>query len=217
MATTMSEYGAAINRPLSDIVGLSTDTKPLDKIEGVQIQNGSTFTEMDTNKIYAYDAENRQWKLQSSGGGGGGGSVTGTPILVTPTAIAGTINEAARVITLKGGSSVLLPSGERRTVSGSQYYIFTEPINSFSFVSASNLSSIVYVLFTCGTNMIINYSKGSSTWYDVLDNNGNKVTDLMIEGKTYYLQCRIETIRGNIDNITGVVTEYDEPIAYKIQ
>ncbi len=62
MATTMSRYGASFNRQLCEIVGLSTDTKPIDIVEGVYIQNGSKFIEMDTDKKYLYDAENKQWK-----------------------------------------------------------------------------------------------------------------------------------------------------------
>lgn len=36
--------------------GLSTDTKPTDGV-----RNGSKFREMDTQKIYKYDEENKQW------------------------------------------------------------------------------------------------------------------------------------------------------------
>lgn len=36
--------------------GLSTDTKPS------AAPNGSVFIEMDTSKIYFYDAENKEWK-----------------------------------------------------------------------------------------------------------------------------------------------------------
>ena len=35
--------------------GLSTDTKPLD------VANGSAFIEMDTSKLYFFDAENPIW------------------------------------------------------------------------------------------------------------------------------------------------------------
>lgn len=70
MANTMSKYGSNTNRPLSEIVGLSTDTKPTDSIEGVQIQNGSIFRELDTGKKFLFDAENTTWNEVSSGGGG---------------------------------------------------------------------------------------------------------------------------------------------------
>ena len=60
--TTMSKYGDKINKPLCEIVGLSTDTKPIDMIEGIYIQNGSKFIEMDTDKKYLFDAVNKQWK-----------------------------------------------------------------------------------------------------------------------------------------------------------
>lgn len=39
-----------------DLYGLSTDEKP---VEGVT--NASTFYEMDTKKIYLFDAENKVW------------------------------------------------------------------------------------------------------------------------------------------------------------
>lgn len=74
MANTMSKYGSNTNRPLSEIVGLSTDTKPTDSIEGIKIQNGSSFRELDTGKRFLFDAENITWNEVSSGGGGGGGS-----------------------------------------------------------------------------------------------------------------------------------------------
>ena len=40
-----------------DIRGLSTDNKPT-----VNIPNGSTFIEMDSGKIYFYDADSNEWK-----------------------------------------------------------------------------------------------------------------------------------------------------------
>lgn len=38
-----------------DLRGLSTDNKPTD------VPNGSTFLEMNTSKVYVFDAENSQW------------------------------------------------------------------------------------------------------------------------------------------------------------
>ncbi len=40
------------------MVGLSTDSKPTD----VSIGNGWMFIEMDTKKIYFYDAANTTWR-----------------------------------------------------------------------------------------------------------------------------------------------------------
>lgn len=48
---------------LVELRGLSTDTKPTvydEKIDSY-IDNGSTFIEIDTGKIYFYDLENEQW------------------------------------------------------------------------------------------------------------------------------------------------------------
>lgn len=38
--------------------GLSTDTKPT----GAEVANGSCFLEMDTSKIYFYDADGAEWQ-----------------------------------------------------------------------------------------------------------------------------------------------------------
>lgn len=40
-----------------DYRGLSTDTKPV----GVNVGNGSSFIEIDTGKIFLYDAEGEEW------------------------------------------------------------------------------------------------------------------------------------------------------------
>ena len=38
-----------------DYTGLSTDTKPTD------VQNGASYLEIDTGKVYMFDAENIAW------------------------------------------------------------------------------------------------------------------------------------------------------------
>lgn len=43
-----------------DFNGLSSDTKPL-IADYPNMKNGSSFLEMDTKKIYFYDAENNEW------------------------------------------------------------------------------------------------------------------------------------------------------------
>lgn len=42
----------------ADLRGLSTDSKPTNNIP-----NGSTFIEMDSGKVYMWDAGNGQWRL----------------------------------------------------------------------------------------------------------------------------------------------------------
>ena len=42
---------------ISTYFGLSTDTKPTESVG-----NGSAFLEMDTGKIYFFDAENVTWR-----------------------------------------------------------------------------------------------------------------------------------------------------------
>lgn len=48
--------GATIQ--VSTYFGLNSDTKPTDDTVG----NGSAFVEMNTGKLYFYDAENSEWK-----------------------------------------------------------------------------------------------------------------------------------------------------------
>lgn len=44
-----------------ELRGLSTDEKPLE-IGEKKIDNGCTFIEMDTGKVYLFDLENEEWK-----------------------------------------------------------------------------------------------------------------------------------------------------------
>lgn len=41
--------------------GLSTDTKPTETFQGLEIPNGSSFLEIDTQNMVFYDAENKTW------------------------------------------------------------------------------------------------------------------------------------------------------------
>lgn len=54
MAITFNPY----SKQTDEYVGLSTDTKPTDA------RNGSSFYEMDTKKMFLFDAEHGQWLEQ---------------------------------------------------------------------------------------------------------------------------------------------------------
>lgn len=54
----LTEEGEVIS---AELRGLSDDTKPTE-IGNKKIANGSVFIEMDTQKIFFFDAENEQWK-----------------------------------------------------------------------------------------------------------------------------------------------------------
>lgn len=41
--------------------GLSTDTKPVETFQGLEIPNGSSFFAIDTQSVVFYDAENKEW------------------------------------------------------------------------------------------------------------------------------------------------------------
>lgn len=91
---TVIKQGNAYNRRVISLEGLSTDTKPVEyfietdsngvEVARVYIENGSTFTEIDTGKLFMYDAENNTWyEIETSGGGGGGGTGTDNYNLLT--------------------------------------------------------------------------------------------------------------------------------------
>lgn len=44
-----------------EISGLSTDDKPTVSFNGAEIVNGCKYIEINTGKVYLYDAENEQW------------------------------------------------------------------------------------------------------------------------------------------------------------
>ena len=44
-----------------EICGLSTDEKPINAINGIDIVNGSTFVEMDTTKVFMYSQSDSTW------------------------------------------------------------------------------------------------------------------------------------------------------------
>lgn len=44
--------------------GLSTDSKPTGKYDGMTIGNGSTFFEMDNQTVYFYDGATSSWLSQ---------------------------------------------------------------------------------------------------------------------------------------------------------
>ena len=48
--------------------GLSSDVKPTGTHETMTIANGSTFFELDTFNVKAYDEENQKWLPEEDGG-----------------------------------------------------------------------------------------------------------------------------------------------------
>ena len=55
------KYGTWYNTNVMHIDGLSTETKPVGKFDGMAIPNGSIYTEIDTGDKYMFDAENKVW------------------------------------------------------------------------------------------------------------------------------------------------------------
>lgn len=59
---TLVNQGKFIDTPVQEFRGLSTDEKPDNAV------NGSAFIEIDTGKIYFYNADDEVWILFGDGG-----------------------------------------------------------------------------------------------------------------------------------------------------
>lgn len=61
MSASLIKYGDKDNRFPVEIRGKSTDEKPIDTWEGIAIDNGSVFPEIDTGDVYFFDIDTKQW------------------------------------------------------------------------------------------------------------------------------------------------------------
>lgn len=59
--TTETYSGNLVSKCKFDLVGLSTDTKPVTTYNGYLIGNGSTFLSMDDGTVYMYDETGTRW------------------------------------------------------------------------------------------------------------------------------------------------------------
>lgn len=71
------------SRAIMLLVGLSTDEKPLIEFKDVEIENGSSFIQIDTSKIYKYDEENNEWIQQVTEDDGGSTIIIDSALSVT--------------------------------------------------------------------------------------------------------------------------------------
>ena len=58
---SVTSYNGKVVTGLLEIVGLSSDNKPIKTVDNYYIMNGSTFLEMDTGMVYFYDEKAQQW------------------------------------------------------------------------------------------------------------------------------------------------------------
>lgn len=66
------QYMGRRNSATLDLVGLSTDEKPIRKFKNTPVINGSTFLELDTGDKYLYDEENSTWYKKKNSGSNSG-------------------------------------------------------------------------------------------------------------------------------------------------
>lgn len=58
---TLLKIGGEYQSRVVELVGLSTDEKPTNKIHNISILNGSTFLEMDTQQVFIYSESDTTW------------------------------------------------------------------------------------------------------------------------------------------------------------
>ena len=58
---SLIKVGGQHNSRVLELYGLSTDEKPINKINGLHILNGSTYLEMDTSKVFVYSESDETW------------------------------------------------------------------------------------------------------------------------------------------------------------
>lgn len=58
----IGKIGQNTNSRILELYGKSSDTKPIDFIDGVQVINGSVFIEIDTGKGFLFDEQNKKWE-----------------------------------------------------------------------------------------------------------------------------------------------------------
>lgn len=63
---SLIKIGNRFNSSTLSIIGLSTDPKPIDEIDGLRIQNGSEYTEIDTGKQYVFNGSTKTWVEKST-------------------------------------------------------------------------------------------------------------------------------------------------------
>lgn len=208
MSTTMSKYGASINRPLSEIVGLSTDVKPTDKVEGVPIQNGSTFFEMDTNKKYRFDIESKQWNLVDGGGGGGSATLIDKTITANGTYNASDegVDGYKKVVVdvdnsahfskircaISNGSTEVTPF-YLYTSSDGEYDVYLQASTYEEAFLASPLTRVTYhdtssIIFTPSNNFDINTAFKRNDNYSPIAS--GSATPTAGDGKIYRAECK---------------------------
>jgi len=97
---TLQKYGRSYNRNVLEIAGLSTDIKPIDKLENAHVVNGSVFIEIDTGKSYVFDEANKIWNQNVSSGGSNGMDGKSAYEIAVENGFEGT--EAEWLVSLKG-------------------------------------------------------------------------------------------------------------------
>lgn len=193
---TLVKYGALsgsekYNVNVMSIDGLSTDTKPTNKIDGMTIPNGSIYTEIDTGTTYMYDSANVTWYEVSIGGGGA--KPEGGIILVGETTTALTDGATTNPIVIDGQSYTAQPNDA--VLYGNKEFLFTGTRwREFGDLSGLNADMIDDANTT---NKFVTTSE-KTTWNDKQNALNQTQMNAVNSGITTEDVSQIETNKNNI-------------------
>lgn len=136
----------------AELVGLSTDTKPT----GMTVGNGWSFIEMDTGKVFFYNAEDEEWlEFAGSGGGGGQGGADNMVVAnIDPTTMALDKTWAE----IHAADAAVLVSNYGAKV---RAYVITT-------VNAQSTCSVIAITLSGSTTSIITFTADAEDGYPVL-------------------------------------------------
>lgn len=194
---TLVKYGALsgsekYNVNVMSIDGLSTDTKPINKIDGMAIPNGSIYTEIDTGTTYMYDSANVTWYEVSIGGG----RLEGGIILVGETTTPLTDEATTNPIAINGQSYTAQPNDA--VIYGNKEFLFDgTKWHEFGDLSGLNADMIDDANTT---NKFVTTSE-KTTWNDKQNALNQTQMNAVNSGINSTKVAQIETNKNDISNL----------------
>lgn len=203
---TLIKYGALsgsekYNVNVMSIDGLSTDTKPTNKIDGMAIPNGSIYTEIDTGTTYMYDSANVTWYEVSIGGGRPEGGI----VLVGETTTPLTDEATTNPIAINGQSYTAQPNDA--VIYGNKEFLFDgTKWHEFGDLSGLNADMIDDANTT---NKFVTTSE-KTTWNDKQNALNQTQMNAVNSGITTEDVSQINTNKNNILTVQGKVKAHSE-------
>lgn len=154
------------NYIMTELRGLSTDEKPVMFEENI-IDNGSTYTEIDTGDVYMYDLESEDW-FKISGEGGGGGDVKKFDYIIATIDLdmmsSGDEIEDTNILDVLNEIQSFM-SSRLEAVTVGLYYIDSDGNDGFAICNAMQYQYVLERLYFITNNYTIYLAYSNDKWY----------------------------------------------------